>query len=79
VACLGTTPHHISPIISKKEVKRGYGTYILNKLPQSRFATDETLRTADDVVAIGKQACDVGGRFVNHVENVPDVFSKGEG
>lgn len=53
-------------------------TYVLNQLSQSRLASNEPFRTADHVVAVREEACNVGGGVRNHIEDVPDVFDAGE-
>lgn len=54
------------------------GTHIFNEFAQTRLATHKAFRAADHVVTVRKQACYVGRRVGNDIENVPNVFGDGE-
>ena len=40
---------------------------------------DVAFRRPDYIVAVGKEASDIGGGVGDNAENVPDVFSGGKG
>jgi FAD/FMN-containing dehydrogenase len=66
-------PRHIVLVVVHEETQRAVQE-ILNQLRKSGFATHETFRGANYVVAVGKKTSYVCGRVWNHVEDVPDVF-----
>jgi hypothetical protein len=64
-------------VVVHEEAERAVDV-VLDELGEARLATDEALRTANDVVAVGKEACGVGGGVGCDVQDVPDVFCDGE-
>ena len=53
--------------------------YVFYEFSESGFATNESLGTADHIVSVRKETCEVGGRVGDDVENVPYIFGNGEG
>jgi hypothetical protein len=51
---------------------------ILHQLTEPRLAMDDTLRCADDVIAVRKEAGEIRWRIRDHIENVPDRFGDGK-
>jgi hypothetical protein len=51
---------------------------VFDKFTETGFTTDETFGTADDIVAVGKQASYIGWRVGSYVEDVPDIFGERE-
>lgn len=53
-------------------------SYRFNQIDQSGFTSCKTIGTPEYIVAIRKQARDIGGRVHGYIENVPDVLGCGE-
>ena len=52
---------------------------VLHKLSEACFAVQDSLGGAEDVVAVGEEAGEVGGGVGGDVEDVPDCCDGGEG
>lgn len=51
---------------------------VIDELAEAALAVQRPLRATENVVAVGQQAGEVGGRFGRDVEDVPDVGGDGE-
>lgn len=52
---------------------QGAANVVLDQLAQAAFTMEDALGGAEDVVAVGEQAGEVGGGVGGNVEDVPDV------
>ena len=51
---------------------------IFHQLAQSGLSMHSAFRCADDVVAVGEEPSEIGGRRWGDLEDVPDIFREGE-
>lgn len=61
------------------EQAQGAGEVVFDELAEPGFAADDARGRAGYVVAVGEEAGGGGGGGGEHVEDVPDVFGRGEG
>lgn len=52
---------------------------VFYQLTEAGFAVQDSLRGAEDIVAVGEEAGEVGGGVGRDVEDVPDCCDGGEG